>query len=605
MRHFRTYLIGTFFVFASVVRAQTFSATVDRNTVGLSDRFQVQFTLSGGRLQSVSNMKLPDLNTDFAVLMGPSTSQSIQMINGNVTTSMSWLYLLQPRRQGTFTIGSASITAEGSTLSTAPIKIKVIAGSAPQGGTQKREGESPDISRLDLDAKFFLRAVPSKTSVYVGEPVRVEYKIYSRIPFGVQSMIRKPGTTGFWVEELEKKQERAQFEEINGIRYQVFPVSSLVFYPTKSGRSTIDALEAECTIQVMQRRKTGDSRLDQFFDDPFFDVPRNIQVARRSNAVTLDVKPLPESGRPASFSGAVGQYMMRTYLSKTKLTTSEACTLKVALEGKGNIKFLEEPQLRLSSGLEKYPPTIVESIDRSGATITGVKVFEYYLISRYPGSREVEPVEFSFFNPETRKYEVLRSPSWTLVFAPGAGGTPDRPTGPATHRDLRPLPSSPAPLARQEDRGTTFITLLLILALPLVLAAVAIPVKRSRDRLLADRPALERRRAQKTAHQHLRVAERHLRHHERDRFSRELDQAVWGYLRHKLTIGAAECSATKVEGELRARAVPDETLSQCMEFLAQLDYLRYAPASDRDARAEDLLKNATEVLIRLEQEVRP
>ncbi|RMD50379.1 MAG: protein BatD, partial [Ignavibacteria bacterium] len=119
-----------FVIVCSNLFAQKFTLTADKTTVGEYESFQVYFEFSGGDINKAENFVAPTFE-NFRVLGGPNQSTSMQIINGKVSGSLSYSYVLRPQKTGTFTIGPGFINYEGKKYTTGTIKIKVVKGKAP------------------------------------------------------------------------------------------------------------------------------------------------------------------------------------------------------------------------------------------------------------------------------------------------------------------------------------------------------------------------------------------------------------------------------------------------------------------------------------------
>ena len=112
MKKIFLHIVFFIFIIPGIIKAQSFTASVDNTTVGLNDRFQVTFTFEGNDVNNLSNFSPPDF-TGFMVLSGPNQSTSMQIINGAVSASLSYSFYLQPKNLGKYTIGRASIQYKG------------------------------------------------------------------------------------------------------------------------------------------------------------------------------------------------------------------------------------------------------------------------------------------------------------------------------------------------------------------------------------------------------------------------------------------------------------------------------------------------------------
>ena len=392
--------------------AQSFVASVSENQVSESDRFEVTFTFEGKNINALKNFSAPSFK-DFRVLSGPNQSTSMQIINGVSSSSLALSYILMPTGIGTFTIGSASIQSEGQTYTTEPLKITVV-----KGAPKSKDDKGTSVSNEEIAKNLFIRASIDKNKVYQGEQVTVTYKLYTRLNIAAQMSVDKlPQYQGFWAEEITTPNNIAfTTEVVDGKQYRVGLLKRAALFPSQFGKLEVTPLELTIPVQV-EKKKKSNNMWDDFFGDPFGRA-EIIQYSAKSNTLKVDVMPLPENNKPASFNGAVGKFDFTASLDKSTTKTNEPISLKLKISGTGNIKLLDFPQFELPNGVEKYDPKVNEQINRTGV-ISGFKEGEYLLIPRIAGSREIPPIEFSYFDPVKRSYQTIKSKSFNIKIEQG------------------------------------------------------------------------------------------------------------------------------------------------------------------------------------------
>jgi len=239
-----------------------FTAAVNKNRVAVGEQFTVTFTLNAeGR-----NFQPPPFDY-FRVLSGPnrSSSHSMNYINGRMSksTSVSYSYNLAPKKVGKYTIGSASIIANGKTISSNSINIDVIKGSAK--AQSRASGSTTKPSNLKAGDKLYLDANVNKTKVYQGEQVIATIKIYSQLDLTGFKSIDYPDYNGFWAQDV-KMPARINLTRttINGQVYNVGTLRKTILFPQRSGTLTIDPMELNC---IVRQRTSGRSHsiFDQFW----------------------------------------------------------------------------------------------------------------------------------------------------------------------------------------------------------------------------------------------------------------------------------------------------------------------------------------------------
>ncbi len=210
--------------------AQSFNATVDKTTIGQYEQFQVYFTFNGEDINSVQNFQPPSF-PGFKILSGPNQSTSMQIINGKVSGSLSFTYILQPSGMGDFTIGSASVVYSGKTYRTQPLKIKVIKGT-PQQQAQSNGG----YTDAELGKNVFIIAEANKSNVLLGDQITVTYKLYTKLNIASPQITKLPQYQGFWAEEMEPTRTISfDIGMYKGERFRVATIKQVALFPTKTG----------------------------------------------------------------------------------------------------------------------------------------------------------------------------------------------------------------------------------------------------------------------------------------------------------------------------------------------------------------------------------
>ena len=589
---------------APAVLAQdaSFDASVDKNPVGLGDQFTLSLRLSNGGMGGGKNLQIPDLSK-FHIMSGPNQSSSMQFINGAVSSSITYSYILQPKEMGKFQIGSASIEAGGNVYKTIPITLEVVKGT-PQQNQQSASNQN-DISG-QIGDNLLLKAIVNKSHVIQGEQINLEFKLYTRVSVSNYAIDKNPALTGFWGEDVENPKNIAlSTETINGKQYRVGVIRKMALFPTQSGTLEISPMQVQATVQVQSRSVDP---FDAFFRDPF---GRTVNYALKSDAVKIKVDPLP-AGAPSSFKGAVGRFTMSTVVDKKTTKTNEPISLKVNISGSGNIKLLESPEVNLPVDFEKYSPKVTDDIKRSEGRIFGTKTFEYLLIPRYPGQKIVKPVVFTYFDLTKREYVTLRSPEIELTVEQGtaasapfiAGGS--REDVRLLSQDIRFIKVSNTELRRGgEDpyASTLFFTLLV---LPLMGLIGVFVYTRQREAIMLDATGYRTRRAMKVAQLGLKQAEQLLKKAAADSsqnlaFYSEVSRALWKYLGDKLSIQQAELSIDNALAELTRRNVNGEISETLRSLLESCEMARFAPTSLSPEAMKSTYEEARNVIVNLER----
>lgn len=588
-----------FLLFVSVfINAQTFTASVDNNQVGENARFEVSFTFEGKDINAVKNFTPPSFK-DFRILTGPNQSQSMQIINGAVSASISISYILLPNATGAYTIGSASIQYEGQTYTTEPLKITVVKGTSKP----KEDGKS-GVSNEEIAKNIFIRASVDKNRVYQGEQVTVTYKLYTRLNIASQMSVDKlPQYQGFWAEEIQTSPNISFVNEvIDGKQYRTGILKRVALFPTQSGNLEVTPLQLTIPIQI-QKKKNPNNVWDDFFGDPF-GRGETIQYQAKSNILKVNVTALPENRKPESFKGAVGKYDFTAQLDKQETKTNEPISLKLKISGTGNIKLLEFPQFELPTGFEKYEPKVNDQINRSGK-ISGIKEAEYLFIPRIPGVREINPIEFSYFDPEKKTYVTLKSKAFNVKIEQGTASTNNDLTGQQGVQqlddDIRYIKTS---FSDVEQRGSVLLFnfgFWLAVVIPLFAALGLIIWKRRKDKLSGNIQLLRYQKAEKVARNRFKKAKKFLEQNNSELFFSEISQALFGYLEDKLHISKADFTLEKAGEELLKKNISTGLIDKMKTNAQKCEFIRFAPSTNASNAMQVMYKSLSEVVIDIER----
>ena len=350
--------------------------------------------------------------------------------------------------------------------------------------------------------------------------------------------------------------------------------------------------------------------------DPFFgsgrevfNVPRKVHSQRTS----VSVKALP-AGAPASFSGAVGNFTMDAQFPSERIAANSGATVTVKISGTGNLTFVQAPKLPLPTSFEQYNVKTTESINTSSSGISGYRQFEYPFIARAEGTYDLEPVEFTFFDPQRMQYVTLKSKPLTLEITPDARGGS---SGDAVVMQGRGMSKEEVKLLGQDIR---FIKLggaqlrservpfifsaaywILLVGILVLFAMVYIALRRQIRE--SQNVALVRgKRANKVAVQRFRAAKRYMEEQNRHAFYEEMLRALWGYMSDKFNIPVANLTKENVREELHKRGVSSEDSQRFTAIITQCDEAQYSPVES--ARMGDVYSEGVNLISRIESVIK-
>ena len=584
--------------------AQSFSASVDRTTIGQNERFQVYFEFKDGDNNKLRNFRPPSFN-GLKVLSGPNQSTNMQILNGQMSSSITYSFILTGSEEGSFTIGQASIMHGNAEYKTEPIKITVAKGNAQ---TQQGQGNDASISQEEIAQNLFIVAEVDKKSAYKGEQITVTYKLFSKLEISSPQINKLPQYKGFWAEELDPiKNLNFQIEMYKGQRFRAALLKKVALFPTQSGELSITPFELTIPV-IIKRRRSNKDVFDNFFNDSFFGRRETVEFLATSNLIKVNIKDLPTSGRPESYKGAVGEFKFSTSLDKTEVEANEPITLKVNISGTGNIKLLDVPRLDLPTGFEQYDPKTSENINRRG-TITGNKSAEYLIVPRIPGNKEIPAVKFSYFNPQTKKYVTESSPAYKINVAKGENIAQTTTSGFSKEdvkllsEDIRFIKTSNYNWQQREEDQLIQSWFWISLIVPFAAFIGFIGFKKRQDKLNGNVKLLRYQKAEKNARTRLKAAKKALEAKDIAEFHSEVANSLTGYLEDKLHIQKSEFTQEKALSELKLKGVKDELVNQAKDILDKCEFIRFAPNMSNTSESGELLESTVKVIVELENSI--
>ena len=578
--------------------------------------FQLTYSVN----QRSKDLQIAEI-TDFDVLAGPyqSTSSSTSFVNGKRTSSFqqTYTYTLMAQREGTFTIAPASIRVSGDTYTSNGVRITVLPEDeqpqqsqqsqqpSRQANTQSSQQSSSNSGSVSSE-NLFIRTIVSKTRVHEQEAILLSYKLYFAGVDVAQftNNTKIPEFTGFLKQDLEQGEIQTELEHYNGRNYQTATLYRTLLYPQHSGDIQIDPATFEAVLRVQTR-----AQVRSIFDD-FFGTYTNVTRAIKAPGVTIHVESLP-SGKPAGFSGGVGQFTLSPSISQTEVETNDAVTIRLDISGTGNMKLLKTPSVDWPEGFEPYDPKVTNNFKTTAAGVSGTKSIEYLAIPRASGDYTVPSVAFSYFDTESDTYKTLTTPEYTIHVKKGAGDSAaaGAPTNYVNKEDIKQLGSdiryihtntsslTPARPALVAYGSLAFWLLYLV---PLAIAVLLFVVFRKQIRENADTTRVRYKRANKVAQKRLRAADKLLQENKKEAFYEEIERAAKQYLSDRLSIPTADLNKDNIASILRSKGVADTLVNEVIEVLSTAEFARYAPSTDH--AMADLYKATAQLIDHLENE---
>ncbi|WP_291130532.1 BatD family protein [Flavobacterium sp. UBA7682] len=578
-------------IFGSSLMAQVqFEAKVSKNSLGINERLRIEFTMNADG----DNFVPPAFESSgFRIVGGPSQSVSQSWVNGKSSFNKSYIYILLPTQKGQLTIKQASIEINGQIYKTSPVKINVTnAVELP-----KDPNEAPAIT---ADDNIYLVADISKANPYLNEPITVVYKLYFSYNIGISNWreLNKPKYNDFWSQNIDIKQLKAEDGMFKGERYRYVVLRKTVLYPQKSGKLEIEPLSLDIDCQVPSNRRN------------FWGQPLMVDDSKRVSAGSkvINVKPLPEAGKPIDFSGAVGRFDFQVKPSKTTLKNGESMELNVSVVGTGNLKLFTLPKPILPSALEVYDPVHDENVNTPLTGMSGRISDKYTIIPQYKGNYQIKPISFTYFDLASGRYKTITSQPITINVLDGPSIASAEKTNPnevaktkvevaksfAYNKQKTTLKS----MGKDDFLGSGLFYSLV--ALPFLAIPLLIVGKRRKEASDNDVVGNKIKKSNALAKKYLGEAKKYLAN--KEPFYIALEKAMHNFLKAKLNIETSEMSKEKISEILQSRSAKPETISEFIALTENCEFARYAPSSETSIQQD--YNKAVNIISALEKQIK-
>ena len=590
---------------ALIASAQDVIRVEAPNVVAADEQFNVTFIIEGENSPSGFTW---DSGSDFQVLWGPQSgrSMSTQIINGKRTTSSqtTYTYVLRPIGTGKFNIPTATAKVKGKEIRSESKTIEVAAAGAASSRPQTQQGSASRSQQTGVaDEDIFMTLELSRTNVVVGEPITATLKLYQRVNVAGFENVSFPDFNGFWSQEIEAPTNIEFSREVyEGQIYNSALLRKFILIPQQQGAVKINPAEMVCLVNI-RVASAGNSIFDGFFDDY-----RTIRKRVATKPLTVNVSPLP-AGAPASFGGGVGTFEISAKLSKDTLKTHEAGSLLVTVTGKGNVSLLEAPKVSFPPDMEVYDTKVSDRIDKSG--LNGVRYYEFPFIPRSYGDFVIEPIKYSYYDVNTKRYVTLETPAIPLTVERGnetdGGGVVI--SGPS-QKDVRTLGSDIRFISTKApglaSKGAFFVgspSFWIITVLIFVVAAICWAAFRKLAARRADVVGTKTRKATKMALKRLQLAGTFLKQNLYTAFYEELHKALIGFISDKLNMPMAEQSKERMAEALKEKNVNETLVAKFIAILDACEFARYSPDAGHDAMAAHY-DEAVEIISSMDSEMK-
>jgi hypothetical protein len=561
----KRYLIIVLLSFQALFAQVQFEAKVSKTTLGLNERLRIDFVMN----MDGDNFSQPSFE-GFRIIAGPSQQVSQSWVNGRSSFEKIYSYYLLPMQKGNLIIKQASIEYNGQIYKTSPIKIHVT-------NAVEQPKDPNDAPQISADDNIYLVADISKTSPYINEPITVVYKLYFSYNIGITNWreLNKPKYNDFWSQNIDIKQLVAEEGMFKGEKYRYVVLRKTVLYPQKSGKLVIEPLSLDIDVQLPTNRRDVFGRV----------VVTNGNKRVSAGAKTIAVRALPEAGKPADFSGAVGKFDFRVTPSKTNLKSGESLDLIVSVSGSGNMKLFNLPKPVVPNSLEMYDPVHDEKVNTSLSGMSGKIADKYTIIPQYKGNYPIKPIQFTYFDLGTGKYKtitsqeivvnVLDGPSVNDSVATTTTGTPKNVI--ASNEQFKFIKRENNLVAMKQDDFLGSNLFYGLLLLPFLILPLIVVLKKKKEAIDSDVFGNRIKMNNKLAKKYLSEAKKQINN--KEPFYVALEKAMHNFLKAKLHIETSDMSKSNIQELLASKNVNAQTIIDFIELTENCELARYALTS--------------------------
>jgi len=566
------YLIIHFFIFLffpTVGYSQdiSFEAKASKNSLGINERLRIDFIMN----RNGDNFTPPDFS-NFTVIGGPNQSVSTSWVNGKKIFSKTFTYFLSPKKKGLLKIDQASVEIDDEIYKTIPIEISVS-----EAVDKPRDPNSPEYL---IDENLHLVTEISNNQPYLNQGITVLYKLYFRSPLQISDAreSESPKFKDFWSHQIKIPQLKVDRGNYKGIDYNVVVWRKTVLYPQKTGELILDPLTLNLMIDIPSKRT------DFFGNRVYEQASRSISSGKK----VIRVKNLPDSGKPASFSGAVGKFDFNVSVNKDALKASESFQIKVKVSGLGNLKLFNLPKIVVPNTLEVYEPERDEKIKIILKGMQGSTQDNYTIVPKFKGKYPLSPISFSYFDPEIERYFDLKSQPLSVDVYEG------------------PVSSSNSAITSQKaisqknilnkDETFRFIKLepklelisknsfwgskvfFLLIAAPFLILLLIFLIWRNSIKKSSNVENLRQREANKLSRKFLGEAKKKLG--DKNNFYDSLELALYNYLKARLKIKNLDYTKEKIKEVLMGKKISEKEIDVFMQVIKNCEIARFSPTTD-------------------------
>jgi len=582
-------LVILFGFFSCIISAQVnFRANLSKSSLGINERVRVDFIID----KDGDNFTPPEFE-NFRIVAGPSQSIKNSWINGKKSYSKTYTYFLSPVKKGNFKIGQASIQVGDEIYKTMALKLVVTSA--------VDKPLNPNDPLYVADKNIHLVAEVSKTNPYLNEPISIVYKLYVSPDTGVNNWreLDAPRYADFWSKNINIKNLMVENGTYKGEPYRYVILRKTVLYPQKIGELSIEPLVLDITVQTPSNRR-------DFFGQI---INNTVNKTVSAGKLKVQVKPLPEMGRPNNFSGAVGKFDLFVTTSKKELLLSEAFQLDLEIKGNGNFNLFAFPSINLPQSLEVYEPERSEKLTTNFKGIRGSIKDQYTIVPSSAGKYSIPRISFNYFDPNDSKYKTQTS-TQNYINVKGAitnnsrieNNAEDRASNKVDLMQYGNLSFKTKTKFKKINQQIFFYSKIfwIILLLPFTILFIILIIQRILNNKKNDKNWIRANNAKKLGKKYLSDAKKNIDN--KTKFYEALDKAMMNYLKSILLFDNSEYNAKKVRESLLNKSVSLKTINLLEDIFNNCQMARYTPFDTVDM--DNDYRRALELITLINNEIK-
>ncbi|MBL6603961.1 MAG: protein BatD [Cryomorphaceae bacterium] len=549
-----------------------FDASVNKTKLGLNERLRVDFVMN----QNGDNFSPPDFE-NFQIIGGPNQSIKTSYVNGERSFSKTYSYFLQPLKKGSIRIKQASVEIDGELYKSLPIEVLI---------TDSVSQPSESVTQYYNDDDIELRALISKGSPYLNEPITVIYKLFYKAPINISDAreTETPNYKDFWSQIIKIPQLKVQREIYKGQNYNTVEWRKVVLYPQKSGQLEISPLSLNLVLDIPTDKR-------DFFGNIIYD---QTTLVISTGMRTINVKDLPLKNKPLNFTGAVGQFEFDVILNKSSLRATESFQAELKVKGEGNLKLFDLPDLQVPSSMELFEPQREESINTNLSGMSGSVTKLFTVIPRFQGSFPIEEVEFSYFDPQLESYKTIKSPRLTVdVFdGPTITNSSLNNTNVITSNDSFRFIKTKTNLIKIDDSKFFESQLFYVLVSSPFAMVIAFVMLTTYTRSRKSSTIELQKTQEKEINKMIDAAKKSL--NDKNIFYDLIEKVLLKTLLLKFSINIENFNKEKIKSISRDKGIDEKTISKIIQLIENCESAKYSRSSNSIMKND--LKNAKEVI---------